>query len=412
MKKHFFGFLFLLIYASQIFASINLRLCKYENQYIIGWNGYNKGLLLIDTHPMIDTKSSKIIAISKSVFYKGFRHNFVVLDSLENDKTYYFQIISENFKKKTQVFHFQTFSEDVKELKLITGGDSRNSVPIFEVHPKVGRKALQKGNRLVAKLSPDAILFNGDFILNRYPLMSKREWKKWLNDWQLTISSDGKVIPIIPALGNHESDKDLQNIFGIPQQHGNYITDFGHLARVITLDNRQNVCNTPQTFWLDSIMQVTPSSVWKIAQYHIPASPVGTHYGKREDVLKCWWTIFEKHQLDFANEAHAHLMKTSYPLVLTEDQQSFQKSENSGTIILGEGAWGAPLRKFKPDTVNYFDIDAYHGFHYLIINQDSSIVYSIDFSQTQDSSCVIPNANGVISRKSKTKGDCFVVKKK
>lgn len=349
---------------------------------IIGWNGNSNLVVLYDTIPLQNNLKMNRNNNIRSVRYKHLTHHFCELTDLAPGKKYYLMFADTLKKNQSREYFFYTIPLDIKRLVLVVGGDSRNSVPIYEKNPKEGRKARIKGNELVCKITPDAVLFNGDFVLNRTGVFGRKEWDKWLNDWQYTISSDGQLIPIIPSIGNHENNLDLKNIFGIPENTTYYQRTFGEFLNIFTLNNNSRVCSTEQTQWLDSSLRVSPKSAWSMVQYHAPALPMGTFYSPRRDVIECWWSLFNHYQIDLVSEAHAHIMKTTYPVTVSNsDSKTFIRNDSIGTIIVGEGSWGAPLRTHRLPDSNTFGLGVYHGFHLVVLTTDSMKVYQINFNQ-------------------------------
>lgn len=369
---------------SQIVKNVRITYGKdIHHSMILGWNGNTNVQVLYDTIPIKNHQTANRNNDVKSVHYKGLTHYFCELSDLNPGKKYYFRFMDTIQKTYSREYYFNSIPLDISQLVLVVGGDSRNSVPIYEKKPKEGRKARIKGNELVSQIAPDAVLFNGDFVLNRTGIFGRKEWDKWLTDWQSTISSDGRLTPIIPAIGNHEDDLDLKNIFGIPENSTYYLRTFGKFLNIYSLNNNSNVCDNKQTHWLDSMFYIYSSNYWSIVQYHAPAIPMGTFYSQRKDVLNCWWNIFSKYGVDLVSEAHAHIMKTTYPVVYSNTTNTFVRNDSIGTIIVGEGSWGAPLRTHRLPDSNTFGLGIYHGFHLVLLTTDSMKVYQINFDQTK-----------------------------
>ena len=100
------------------------------------------------------------------------------------------------------MMYFHTAPDDPSTpITFIAGGDSRNN-----------RSARKRLNLLAGQMQPLAILFSGDMT----DMCTAREWQQWLDDWQLTITSDRRLIPIIAARGNHEtSNSILEDLFAL-----------------------------------------------------------------------------------------------------------------------------------------------------------------------------------------------------
>jgi phosphodiesterase/alkaline phosphatase D-like protein len=125
--------------------------------------------------------------------YRGMNNHFVKLHNLEPDQNYYF-VIKDN-EYTSDRFWFKTAPDKPKAFTFIAGGDTKSSDPPLTA----GRFS----NRMVAKLRPLFVIFNGDFCSGRG--VDDEDWQQWLNDWTfLTTTDDGRIIPIIPVHGNHE----------------------------------------------------------------------------------------------------------------------------------------------------------------------------------------------------------------
>ena len=134
---------------------------------------------------------------------------------------------------------FKTLPENPEKLSIIAGGDSRS-------YPLIRRMA----NKMVAKLQPDFVVFDGDFTA----IASSAQWADWLDDWQLTIA-DGRIIPIVAVMGNHEASKDMEKIFNTPN-NSIYSLDFGDLFHLIILNTEAEIYGE-QTEWLLNDLQNT-----------------------------------------------------------------------------------------------------------------------------------------------------------
>ena len=138
---------------------------------------------------------------SRAARAKAMNNVFARLENLQPNTVYYFVI--QDTEGVSKRYSFKTAPDSPGErLAIIAGSDSRNH-----------RLARCDANRLVSKLRPHCVVFGGD--MTDYD--SDTEWREWFDDWQLTIGSDGRIFPIIPARGNHESSNDpLINCFDVP----------------------------------------------------------------------------------------------------------------------------------------------------------------------------------------------------
>ena len=121
------------------------------------------------------------VTASGPVSYAGMANVTARMTGLEPDRIYFF-VVAEGARTSPR-FWFRTAPANAnKKISFIAGGDSRNN-----------RTQRQNANRLVAKLRPVAVLFGGDYTASG----TKSEWAEWLDDWQLTITGDGRMIPIV-----------------------------------------------------------------------------------------------------------------------------------------------------------------------------------------------------------------------
>ena len=69
--------------------------------------------------------------------------------------------------------------------------------------------------------------------------------------------------------------------------------------------------------------------------------------GKSEgmDEYRHWAPLFTQYHLDVAVECDSHMMKVTWPLLFDpQGEEGFRRDDRKGTLFLGEGGWGAPLR--------------------------------------------------------------------
>jgi acid phosphatase type 7 len=261
-------------------------------------------------------------------------NKFVRLSGLSPNTTYYFFI--QDSETNSRRFYFKTAPDapDAR-LSIIAGGDSRNN-----------RGARQNCNRVAGKLHPHCILFNGDFTDGD----TDQEWQAWFDDWQLTISKSGHIIPIVPARGNHErSNETLYNLFDIPASNF-YDFKIGNLLHFYNLNSLGSVSGD-QKIWFERLLEADKTSVFRIAQYHYPIRPHTKHKGNHNEEWKVWATLFNKYQVKLAIESDSHVMKDTYPIRPSTEagsSEGFIRDDEKGTTYIGEGCWGAPLRTFEP----------------------------------------------------------------
>ncbi len=270
------------------------------------------------------------------------RHAF--LDNLEEDSEYVFYL--DDGKKKTHRFH--TLPEHLeKPLKIAIGGDIAESFSLY-----------QKMNRVVREKNPDFVILQGDLayacgkgLWN--PKHGKTDrWISFFSIWyQMMQDKDGRILPIVPLLGNHDitgqdrREKGENALFckffpfkeGVSYRNlvlGDYATffllDTGHLASI----------EGAQTAWLAKKLEECSPFLWKIPVYHIAAYPSVYHPNNRESqkIRSFWSPLFERYGVRVAFESHNHAFKRTCPI-------ADEKIALHGVVYIGDGGWGASPRK-------------------------------------------------------------------
>ncbi len=285
---------------------------------------------------------------------KGMNNHFVRLTGLKPNTVYYFIIKdSEGVSKR---FSFQTAPSDPNSrISIIAGGDSRNH-----------REARQDANRLVSKLRPHLVMFNGDMTGGD----TAPEWREWFDDWQLTIGSDGRLFPLIVARGNHESsNKPLIELFDVKQPDVYYALNLGgSLIRVYTL-NTMIPAGGAQRTWLETDLKTQGTqATWRIAQYHHAIRPHHADKTEKDDLLLNWATFFAKYRMNLAVESDSHVTKATWPVRPSNESGSdegFIRDDDNGTVYVGEGGWGAPLRENNDDKSWTRNSDSFNHFNWI-----------------------------------------------
>lgn len=270
--------------------------------------------------------------VDRSTSRKGMDNQFARLAGLLPNTVYYFVIQDDN--STSQRFSFKTSSNvPTDRISLIAGGDSRNN-----------RVPRQNANKIVAKTRANAVLFGGDMTDND----TSGEWQDWMDDWQLTIATDGRMTPIIPARGNHEFfNTSVSELFDSPNSDVYYALTFGgDLYRAYTLNSMISVSGNQKT-WLQNDLQANQHVAWKSAQYHHPMRPHVGSKSERNDIVTHWAPLFETLGINFAVECDAHTVKTTHPIRTSTgpgSDEGFVRDDINGVVYVGEGCWGAPLR--------------------------------------------------------------------
>ncbi|WP_299664709.1 fibronectin type III domain-containing protein [uncultured Polaribacter sp.] len=273
--------------------------------------------------------------VDKSVDFRGMKNQFVELSNLTANTNYYFVI--KDSEGTSSRYWFRTVHADNSRLSFIAGGDSRNN-----------RTPRQNANKLVSKLKPNAVLFGGDMTDSD----SNEQWAEWFDDWQLTTSSDGRMIPIVPTRGNHEDATTIFNLFNTSNENSYYAITFGKdLVRTYTLNTEISVTGDQLT-WLNSDLATAAATKWRFAQYHKPMKPHTTAKGNNDNIYRAWAQIFYDNNVNLVIDCDSHVAKTTWPVKPSSgpnSDQGFEIDQERGTVYAGEGSWGAPLRPANKD---------------------------------------------------------------
>lgn len=337
---------------------------------VIGWNQVSGSDAVVYYGPVDQGTNWNAYPHSKtvdrSVYYKGMNNRFARLTGLQPNTAYYFVV--RDGSGTSQRFWFKTLPNNPSErLSVIAGGDSRNN-----------RTPRQNANKLVAKLRPHVVLFGGDMTNTS----TNSEWADWFDDWQYTIASDGRMFPVITARGNHESgNSDISNLFDVPTSTIYYALNLGGtLVRAYTLNSETSIAGT-QTNWLSGDLAANTNVTWKIAQYHRPMRPHNSYKSEGNDQYNNWAPLFQQYKVNLVVESDAHTVKTTWPLVPSTgsgSDEGFVRDDANGTVYVGEGCWGAPLRQ-DDDTKSWTrNSGMFNHFNWLFIDQNKIEVRTVN----------------------------------
>ncbi|MEN9612876.1 MAG: hypothetical protein RLZZ628_3690 [Bacteroidota bacterium] len=301
---------------------------------------------------------------TKNNLFRGMNNQFCQLNNLKPNTLYYLILKdSEGFSRKMR---FRTASNlpDAR-LSIIAGGDSRNN-----------RAARRDANLLAGKLKPHCILFNGDMTDGDTDL----EWQTWLDDWQLTIGTDGLLIPIVPARGNHEKDNTtLMNLFNLPATNYYALSLGGNLLRIYTL-NTLVAAGGDQRTWFDTDLAANQNQIWKFVQYHQPMRPHTQGKDPKDEQYKQWTDLFLKYKVKLAIESDAHVAKTTFPIrpsTAAGNVEGFVRDDVNGTTYIGEGCWGAPLRPFNNVRTWTHSGGSFNHFKWIWVGKDNTEIRTV-----------------------------------
>ncbi len=288
---------------------------------------------------------SNSITPYRATSYMGMDNRFAILTGLQPNTAYYFVI--KDSDGTGDRFWFKTCPDDnTQKLSFISGGDSRS-----------GQTQRRKSNEMVAKIRPHAVLFGGDLV----DTPGNSSVQTWFEDWKLSYTSDGQIIPLVHSFGNHEDygtggPEFINELFDCTYDVYYKVTFGGDLFSVYTLNGEllpgHTIANaskrTAQTNWLSTTLASDPA-IWKSAQYHRPIVPHYSGKGEGDDEFDDWANLFYTYDVRLVMESDAHVTKVTEevkPAMSTASGNSdtwFTTSgipQGKGINFIGEGAWG------------------------------------------------------------------------
>lgn len=377
MPKYYYHIIFILFYFFCTIEVAEARTDKYRCMWredpattmVIGWNqisGSNTALYYDTQDRGQDAYGYKRSQkADRTIQAKGMNNHFVRLTGLIPNTVYYFVIKDSDSVSKRMSFRTAPDSPN-ERLSIISGGDSRNH-----------RDARRSANKMVAKLRPHCITFGGDMTGGDI----EEQWKAWFDDWQLTISDNGHLTPIIVARGNHEaSNQSLVDLFDVKAKDLYYaLTLGGNLLRVYTL-NSMIPTGGSQKDWLLRDLSTSGNVIWKMAQYHHSIRPHNSKKSEQNDQLLDWATAFYKYRVNLVVESDVHTVKTTYPIRPSKEpgsDEGFIRDEQRGTVYVGEGCWGAPLRQNNDTKAWTRASGSFNQFKWIFVDQNKIEVRTI-----------------------------------
>lgn len=247
--------------------------------------------------------------------------------------TRYNVVFASDDQRSPEMFFVTAPKEDVP-LSILFGADSRS-----------GLEVRRQMNAMLAKMTAEsyasdrppimALVHGGDYVVDGRNLDL---WSRWMSDHELTVGPDGRLLPIIPARGNHDGGKIFNEVFAFPPGDTNYYgTDIGPQMRMVTL-NSETSTGGDQLAWLrKDLAAARPNKRWLLAQYHRPVYPA-VKFPSLNFIH--WVPVFEQFNLDLVCEGDGHNIKRTIPI-------RDSKVDPTGIVYIGEGGLGVGQRTPK-----------------------------------------------------------------
>jgi hypothetical protein len=295
----------------------------------------------------------------------------VQLTGLSPDTVYSVKLGKKEFKARTLP------AKRPDRISFVTGGDMMHK-------PKYHAD----GVKAMASRSPDFALLGGDLAY-----ANGQDWKRWL-DWieeyaDHARTADGLSIPFVVAIGNHEviggygqTPKEAPlffNLFPFPEENSaTYAIDLFVDLSVVVLNSNHTQSVESQTEFLEGALKERQNNKHLFALYHFPAYGIvkgGLEHSVSQNMRKHWTPLFDKYGLDAAFENDHHIYKRSNLI-------KSGKVDPSGTLYIGDGAWGVETRSF-PEKDRWYVAEASPTRHVIevVIEKDVRTYRAINHEQ-------------------------------
>lgn len=272
----------------------------------------------------------------------------IELTALAPGATYEFRLGEEE-----NIHRFRTLPATLdRPLTFVEGGDPQDG-PVME-----------QMMRLAASRDPDFVVLGGDLTFDDgLPEHAGRVERFFRALGRDLVTTDGRHIPAIVCIGNHDVNREEQWIVNddalpqdadarramapyflaawpFPGERGYGVLDVGDYLSFVLLDtNHLNAVDGPQLDWLRVTLAARRHVPHLFPVYHVPAYPgVRDMNDELSKLIRDKWTpLFDQAGVRLAFEHHEHAFKVTHPL------RGGQKSDD-GLVYLGGGAMGIELR--------------------------------------------------------------------
>lgn len=272
----------------------------------------------------------------------------VELTSLEPDTDYEFRLEGEK-----NIRRFRTLPVKLaRPLTFVEGGDPQDG------------PAMEQVMQLAASRHPAFVVLGGDLTFDDgLPEHAGRVERFFRSLGRDLVTPDGRHIPVIVCLGNHDVNREEQWIINdkalpqnaeerravapyfmaswpFPGERGYGVLDVGDYLSFIMLDtNHLNTVDGRQRDWLRHTLATRRNVPHLLPVYHVPAYPGvrDMEDGLSKLIRETWTPLFEDAGVRLAFEHHEHAFKVTHPMRAGQ-------IHNDGIVYLGGGAMGIELR--------------------------------------------------------------------
>jgi hypothetical protein len=276
-----------------------------------------------------------------------------------------------------------------RPLRFIEGGDVFHKPgPMDRMNEEVGRR------------DPAFVVIGGDFAYADGKPENAWRWLRMLSSfYHYFRGPDGRMIPIVAAIGNHETrryyldqydppivtaaDREgiapfFYSLFAFPGQPGYAALDIGDYLSFLLLDTfHANTIDGEQLAWMTTALEHRRMVPHVFPVIHVPAYP---SVRNPDDPLnrrlrEAWVPRFEQAGVRIVFEHHDHAFKITHPI-------RDGRIDPEGIVYLGDGAWSVdPRTPATPEERWYLRISApvQHVFE-LVLEPHQRTVRAIDIN--------------------------------
>jgi len=244
----------------------------------------------------------------------------------------------------------------------------------------------------IASKNPEFLAVIGDLAYDDGKASNFWKCYRFFDSWFANArTTDGRLIPIIAGLGNHEVRRGLAanhpdfedtpewRLRQAPYFHrcfgfsGHGVIDFGDYLSLLVLDSGHARILADQTQWLASTLESRRERPHVIPAYHVPAYP---SFRPFEDpmatkVREHWVPLFEQAGVKMAFEHHDHTFSRTKPLLGGVEHPD-------GIRYFGDGLWGIGSR--PPDPARWYleAANQKHHVHLVTLTPTERSVEAVD----------------------------------
>lgn len=249
--------------------------------------------------------------------------------------------------KHSPIYRFRTMpARTTNPIHFISGGDCG-----VNAHTVANNIQAARQDPMFAVVGGDLGYDNGRSV--EVSLAFVRNYSKHM------IGRDGRLIPMVPCIGNHEVDGGFDKprakapffyaLFdGLFRETGFATLDFGDYLSLVLLDTgHTSPIAGAQTDWLDKTLKSRADHPNVLVVNHVPAYPSHRKMATTGDGnRKHWVPLFQKYRVPVVLEHHDHTFKRTKPLLdgLAHD---------NGVLYLGDGSWGRLRTPFTPEQLSF-----------------------------------------------------------